>query len=159
MTDRFEINANLGLLDGEYTDVTLSQAGGLTNQGAACPGGVVTIACALGLELKNAPEYKGAVGAIYRMPFAEGEISFGGNIQFEDDSFSLVANSPPHALTDPGTLFNARIAYETDAFTAAIWGQNLSDEEYWRASSGNSFTTYAAPPLTFGVDFALRFGG
>ncbi len=159
VTDRFEINANLGLLDGEYTDVTLSQAGGLTNQGAACPGGVVTIACALGLELKNAPEYKGAVGAIYRMPFAEGEISFGGNIQFEDDSFSLVANSPPHALTDPGTLFNARIAYETDAFTAAIWGQNLSDEEYWRASSGNSFTTYAAPPLTFGVDFALRFGG
>lgn len=159
LTENFAVNGNLGLLDGEYTSVTLSQAGGLTNSGASCPGGIVTIECALGLELKNAPEYKGVLGVLYMLPLAGGELSLRGDVQFEDDSWSLVANGPPHALTDPGAIFNARIAFEPDhgRWRLALWGQNLSDEEYWRAASATSFTTYAAAPLTWGVDLGVRF--
>ena len=155
---------NLGILDAEYTSVTGDQARGLTNNGASCPGidptvDAEAIECALGLELKNAPEYKGQVGAQFVTPFHNGELTFTGDISFEDDSWSLVANNPPHALTDVDALFNARVAYEpNDAnWSVSLWGQNLTDEEYWRAASASSFTAYASPPMTYGIDFNIRF--
>lgn len=159
LTEQFYVFGNLGLLDAEYESVTESQAGGLTNSGAACPGGEVTIDCALGLDLKNAPEYKGLAGAAYEMPFASGTLTLRGDIQFEDESWSLVANGPDHALTDPGVLFNARVLYEPDVgnWFVALWGQNLGDEEYWRAASANAFTAYASPPRTYGAEFGFEF--
>ncbi|GGY38787.1 TonB-dependent receptor [Parvularcula lutaonensis] len=159
LSDSFSVFGNLGLLDAEYTSVTQSQAGGLTNSGASCPGGVVTIECALDLELKNAPEYKGLVGAQYETPFANGILTVRGDVSFEDDSWSLVANGPPHALTDPGALLNGRIHYEPmdGNWFVAVWGQNLTNEEYWRAASANSFTVYASPPITYGVELGVEF--
>ncbi len=164
LTENLQLNGNLGLLSAEYTDVNGDQARGLTNNGAGCPAGTVAandpaiIACALGLELKNAPEYKGTVGALYQRPFAGGELIFSGDVSFEDDTWSLVANSPPHALVDGPTLANARLRYVSDAgWTIALWGKNLTDEEYYRATSAGSFTTYASEPLTYGIDLGFRF--
>lgn len=150
--------ANLGLLDAKYKALTLSQAGGLTNSGAACAGGVVTIDCALRLKLKNAPESKGVVGINYTLPVQSGKLNLSADVAFEDESWSLVANGPPHALTKVDPLFNARIAYSLDnGWTASLWGQNLGDQKYWRAASAASFTTYAAPPLTWGLDVGYKF--
>lgn len=160
VTDAFTLYGNLGFLEAEYTSVTESQAGGLTNSGASCEGGIVTVECALGLDLKNAPEYKGLVGAKYEWPLSSGAtITVNGDISFEDTSWSLVANDPPHALTDPGELYNARIAYTSadGAYTVSAWGRNLSDEEYWRAASATSFTAYASPPMTYGIDIDVNF--
>lgn len=152
------IFANLGLLDANYKTLTLSQAGGLSNSGASCPGGLVTIACALGLKLKNAPETKGVLGVNYSLPFMSGKLNLSTDVAFEDESWSLVANGPPHALTSVDPLYNARIAYTLDnGWTASLWGQNLSDEKYWRAASAGSFTTFAAAPMTWGVDLGLKF--
>jgi len=39
-TERFELTANLGILDAEYTQLTEQQAGGLSNASAGCPGTV-----------------------------------------------------------------------------------------------------------------------
>lgn len=164
VTQNLQLNGNLGLLSAEYTAVNGDQARGLTNNGAGCPAGTVAannpqiIACALGLELKNAPEYKATIGALYQVPFAGGELVFSGDVSFEDDTWSLVANSPAHALIDVPTLANARVRYVSDAgWTVAVWGKNLTDEEYYRASSAGSFTTYASEPLTFGVDLGYKF--
>jgi len=164
VTQNLQLNGNLGLLSAEYTAVNGDQARGLTNNGAGCPAGTVAannpqiIACALGLELKNAPEYKATLGALYQRPFAGGELVFSGDVSFEDDTWSLVANSPAHALIDVPTLANARVRYISDAgWTLAVWGKNLTDEEYYRASSAGSFTTYASEPLTFGVDLGYKF--
>jgi iron complex outermembrane receptor protein len=164
LTQNLQLNGNLGLLSAEYTAVNGDQARGLTNNGAGCPAGTVAsnnpqiIACALGLELKNAPEYKATIGALYQRPFAGGELVFSGDVSFEDDTWSLVANSPAHALIDVPTLANARVRYVSDAgWTVAVWGKNLTDEEYYRASSAGSFTTYASEPLTFGVDLGYKF--
>ncbi len=158
-TENLTLNAILGWLDGEYTDVNDSQAGGLTNDGVPCPGGVATIECALGLELKNAPEFKGTLGAVYTVPLTAGNLTFAADLAFEDDSWSLVANSPPHALTQVDTIINARVAFapQDDRWQVALWGKNLTDEEYARAASAGSFTQYASPPLTFGVDARFRF--
>lgn len=159
VSDNFQINGNLGLLSAEYTELTIPSAGGLTNNGAspAC-GGVVSIQCALGLELKNAPEYKATLGAVYTLPVAGGTFILSGDVTFEDDSWSLVANAPAHALIDAPTLVNLRGKYEADAgWSVALWAKNATDEEYYRASSAGSFTTYASEPLTYGIDLGYRF--
>lgn len=164
VTDNFQLNGNLGLLSAEYTAMTGDQARGLTNNGAGCPAGTDAtndtqiIACAMGLELKNAPEYKATIGALYTMPFYNGELIFSGDVSFEDDSWSLVANNPPHALSEIPTLMNARVKYESaQGWSVAVWGKNLGDEKYYRATTAGSFSAYASEPLTYGIDVGYKF--
>jgi len=163
-TDRFRLTANLGLLDAEYTELTEAQAGGLTNASAGCPGtaaltGQDLIDCALDLDLKNAPEYRGNVAASYDHPFAGGDLTFSGDISFEGDSFNLVANSPRSAQTDVPTLMNARVAYapHSGLWTVAVWAKNLTDEEYFRAGTATANAVYASEPLTWGIDIGFDF--
>lgn len=163
-TDRFELVANLGLLDAEYTELTESQAGGLSNNSAGCPGtavltGQALIDCALDLELKNAPEYKANIAAIYTHPIGVGDLTFSGDVSFEDDSFSLVANSPAASFSDIPTLVNARIAFTPDDsfWNVSVWAKNLTDEEYFRAGTATGNAVYAAEPATFGVDVGFNF--
>jgi iron complex outermembrane receptor protein len=162
--ERFELTANLGLLDGSYETLTESQAAALTNSGQTCPGGVPTIACAQDLELKNAPSYKANIAAFYTQPIASGELILSGDINFEDESFNLVANQPT-ALSEIPTLSNARLAYRPDdaIWSVALWVRNISDAEYNRASTsaggapGQAAAVYAAPPRTVGIDFGFDF--
>lgn len=164
VTDSLQINGNLGLLDAEYTSLTGDQARGLSNNGAGCPAGVdpandaQVISCALGLNLKNAPEYKATIGALYTQPVYQGELIVSADASFEDDSWSLVANSPAHAFIEIDTLINARVKYADDrGWSVAVFGRNLTDEEYYRASSASSFTTYASPPLEYGIELSAEF--
>lgn len=160
LTDSFTVNLNFGTLDAEYTSLTMDQAGGLTNNGST-PGcnGTVTIDCALGLELKNAPSYKGTLGLMHVAELGEGFITSRLDLSFEDDSWNLVANAPDSALTSVGTIINARVAYSPsdEGWQVAVWAKNLADHEYSRVSTANSFSQYAADPLTWGVDFEMRF--
>jgi iron complex outermembrane receptor protein len=158
-TERFELTANLGTLNGSYQDLTLAQAQGLTNNGVPCPGGTATIECALDLELKNAPDWKANVGALYSVPVGGGDLDISGNIAFEADSFSLVANSPVSAEVDIPTLINARMAYTPDDsfWTVALWAKNLTDAEYYRAGTATANAVYAAEPGTYGVDLGFKF--
>jgi iron complex outermembrane recepter protein len=156
----FFMFANLGLLDAGYKSLTLSQAGALLSTVNRCAGGIVTIACALDLKLKNAPEYKGVVGASYTMPLGNGDLVLNGDVAFEDESWSLVANNLGNALIKVDPLYNAKITYNfSNGWSASLWGQNLADQEYWRAASSGTthWTTYAAPPRTWGVDLGVRF--
>lgn len=158
-TDNLQFNANLGLLDAEYTELDLATAAALTNQGStpAC-GGVVSLECAYGLSLKNAPEYKGAIGALYSLTVDRGEIILSGDVGFEDESWSLVANAPAHVLTTVSPLVNIRAKYEDNAgWSAAIWAKNLADQNYWRAGTAGASNVYAAEPLTYGIDLGYKF--
>lgn len=157
--DRFTLSANLGLLDGEYEALTLPQAGGLTNSGASCPGGIVTIDCALGLELKNAPSYKANIAAVYEHPFSSGTLLLSGDISFEDDSVNLVANAPASALTDIPTLINTRMAYRPDDsfWSVALWAKNVTNEKYFRAGTATGNAVYPSEPAMYGVDVGFEF--
>jgi len=160
-TPDFELSANLGLLDGEYQAVTLSQAGGLTNNGAGCTPGQDLVDCALGLELKNAPDWKGNIAARYTWSPEDlpGDVTFSGNVAFEDDSFSLVANSPFNADSNIPTLANARIGFTPDDsfWNVALWARNIFDEEYYRVATGNANAVYASQPGTYGIDLGFNF--
>ncbi len=173
--DGLILYGNGSYLDAKYESLTPLQAGTLTNSnittataGPACTnvtaGGVPgaafndqVVACALGLELKNAPEYKATVGFTYTIPVGSGEVFFGGDVAYEDDSFALVAN-PPGSLVEPGTRVDARIGYRPDdsGLKVTLWGKNLTDREYFRASTSTN-QVYAAPPLTFGIDVGFTF--
>ncbi|MCR9196413.1 MAG: TonB-dependent receptor, partial [Hyphomonas sp.] len=167
VTDNFQINGNYGLLDAEYTSVTGDQARGLTNNLAnpveGCAGvdpsvDAEIIQCALGLDLKNAPEFKLTLGALYTQPMFNGELIFSADASWEDDSWSLVANAPAHAFIEIDTLYNARMKYEDDrGWSVALFGRNLSDEAYYRASSATALTTYASPPYEYGIEFGAEF--
>ena len=156
-TEYLELFGNFGFLDAEYDSVTEQQAGAITNQGASCPGGVATIECALGLELKNAPEFKVNAGFLATLPALRGEFTLGGDMAYEDESFALLANNPG-SLVDPGVTFNARLAYRPDRgpWSIAFWGQNLGDREYFRAATAPN-QVFAMPPRTWGVDLNVSF--
>lgn len=167
LTDNFQINGNYGLLDAQYTSVTGDQARGLINNLANPIAGCVgvdpsvdaeAIQCALGLDLKNAPEFKLTLGALYTRPVFNGELIFSADASWEDDSWSLVANAPAHAFIEVDTLYNARMKYEDDrGWSVALFGRNLSDEAYYRASSATALTTYASPPYEYGIEFGAEF--
>ncbi|KCZ53347.1 hypothetical protein HY29_03760 [Hyphomonas beringensis] len=158
-TENLQFNANLGLLDAEYTKLDMASAAGLTNQGStpAC-GGVVSLECAYGLDLKNAPDYKGAIGVLYELPVSSGTLTFSGDVGFEDDSWSLVANAPDHVLTTVDPILNARIKYQSDAgWSAAVWAKNVADQNYWRAATAGASNVFASDPLTYGIDLGYKF--
>ena len=170
-----DIYAHASWLDGEYRDISATNAAVLTNSrtaptvtvGPACGNVTETMAgaaldqqlidCALGLELKNAPEFKALIGFAYTTPMAGGAITLGGDLAYEDDSIALVANNPG-ALSQPGARINARIAYSPDSerWRIAFWGKNLTDRQYFQATTGAN-NVYASPPLTWGVDIGARF--
>lgn len=164
LSDRFELRANLGLLDGEYVELTEAQAAALTNNGQFCPGGAPSLECARDLELKNAPSYKANIAGTYFHPVDSGEFVFSGDISFEDESFNLVANQPT-ALSDIPTLINLRAGYQPEGafWNVAVWVRNAGDEAYNRASTGagaapgQAAAVYAAPPRTYGIDIGFDF--
>ncbi len=157
-TSNLTINATFGTIDAEYTSLTLLQAGGLTNAGASevC-GGVISVACALQLEPKNAPSYKGNIAFVYERDIGSGSLTTNVDFSFEDDSFNLVAN-PDNSRVDVPTLINARVAYASgeSGWRFALWAKNLGDEEYARTSTGTNFL-YTAEPLTWGLDLGYSF--
>ncbi len=172
--DGLDIYGNASWLDAEYRNLTPLQAGTLTNSnitsgavGPACTAITATgpsdafndqvVDCALNLALKNAPEWKGLLGFTYTVPLASGEIFFGADGAYESDSFALVAN-PPGSLVEPGFRVDARAGWRAadDGWRVTIWGKNLTDREYFRASTGLN-QVYASAPLTFGVDVGFRF--
>ncbi len=169
--DGLTIYAHASWLDAEYQNLTAFQAGilsgssidatgNVTALGPACPAGATPseaslIDCALGLELKNAPELKGTIGFNYETQIGAGALFFGGDVAYEDDSFGLVANAPG-AVLEPGTRIDARIGYKRDSWRITLWGKNLTDREYARASTGAN-QLFAAPPLTWGVDIGFSF--
>ena len=158
-------------LDAEYRSLELCPSrpcltgSSTTAAGPTCGGAVPGSAtyqqnivnCALGLSLKNAPEWKALVGFNYTFPVGAGEVFLGADAAWEDDSFGLVANNPG-SLIEPGFRLDARAGWRSDdeRWSVTLWGKNLTDREYWRATTGANMV-YAAPPLTFGVDVGFRF--
>ena len=169
-----DIYGNASWLDAQYRNLSPLQAGTLSNSninsgaaGPACTNVTATgpstefndqvVACALGLELKNAPEWKGLLGFNYAFPVGAGEVFFGGDVAYESDSFALVANNPG-SLVEPGVRVDARVGWRADdeRWKVTVWGKNLTDREYFRATTSLN-QVYASPPLTFGIDVGFRF--
>ncbi len=169
------VYGNGSWLDAKYTALNFDQAGLLSNStntvaGLACgnvtaPGGTPlfqeqVIDCALGLQLKNAPEFKILGGFIYDFALGDGNFFFGSDVAYESDSFGLVANVPGTEQS-PGLRVDARMGYATGPWRFSVWGKNLTDRRFFRANTFNVPTlqnqVFAEDPLTVGFDIGFQF--
>lgn len=156
-TSNLELFGNIGWLDAEYVDLTLQQAGILTASGASCAEGMVTVACAVGLDMKNAPEFKSNAGFLWIRDLNDGEFTFGADASYEEESFALVANNPG-SIVEPGVRVNSRIGFtpKNGNWNVSLWVKNLTDKTYYQATVGAN-QVYAAAPRTLGIDFGINF--
>ncbi|WP_170940569.1 TonB-dependent receptor [Pseudoalteromonas sp. NBT06-2] len=65
----------------------------------------------------------------YVLPINDGEVLFQLNFDHQSD-FYFDQNQNDYASQKDYILFNARIAYEIDDWSMAVWGKNITNEEY-----------------------------
>jgi iron complex outermembrane receptor protein len=143
--DGFLLQANVGYLDTELGSFEAPGAGMIEK----------------GNELPNAPEWSYNLLARYERPLgALGVLSLQADYAFTDEAFREAVNIPFLATDDYG-LWGARLALRSndDRYELALWGKNLTDEEYrmhaFDNGIGNGGSTYGAP-RTWGVTFKMQ---
>lgn len=110
-SDNLKLYATFGWLETAYGDYQYQDK----------YGGLVDLS---GRELAHSPNFTYSAGATYRSDngwFANLTTSGKSNFYYSDSNESK---------SDPYTIFNARIGYETDIWSAYLWGRNLFDENY-----------------------------
>ncbi|MDF2176710.1 TonB-dependent receptor [Aliiglaciecola sp. CAU 1673] len=65
----------------------------------------------------------------YVLPLSDGELQLQLNFDYQS-AFYFDQNENPYARQGGYTLWNARIAYEFEDWTLALWGKNITDKEY-----------------------------
>lgn len=108
-----------------------------------------TIGDLSGNKLPNANEYTVNAGTVFRHPrgfFLSADIAFNGSKYFDE------ANQVEQAFY---TLLNTKIGYETDTWTAYVFGRNLLDEAY--AVTRFSDALMAGEPRVFGFQVRYMF--
>lgn len=110
-TDNLKLYASLGWLETEYGDYSYQDK----------YGGTVDLS---GRELAHSPKFTYSAGATYRTDsgwFANLTTSGKSEFYYSDSNEST---------SEAYTIFNARMGYETEVWSAYLWGRNLFDEKY-----------------------------
>jgi len=176
------INASLGYLSAEFNDfqsafgrcpadATPAELAGGCMGAAAGESRVVQLK---GNTLQNAPEFKANVNATYTIDLsAGGHIDLFGQVAHQSEIFHTQFNDPLIGQ-DAITLLDARAAWSSadDKYTVALFGKNLTDEEYFQntvrftsLSEGNPADRfnigaglgYPAPGTSWGLEGTVRF--
>lgn len=110
--DAWELYANIGLLNAEFTEFYTLQTGDteLSNLG--------------GRAQAHAPSYTLALGGIYR---ADSGLFARLDVSARDDFYFDVSNNQK---SDPARIVNTRIGYEAERWSAELWARNVLDETY-----------------------------
>jgi iron complex outermembrane receptor protein len=83
-------------------------------------------------------------GVEYSLPLsAAGRISVRLDLNGQDDVFERAING---ARFGERTLLDARLAYEADGWSIALWGRNLGDAQYVRAASSRGQVYFPSTP-------------
>lgn len=147
-SEAWELYANLGLLDAEFSDFYTLQTGD------------TELTSLEGRGQAHAPDYTFALGGEYRHPsgvFARLDLSAKDAFYFD-----VSHNERSRAYQ----ALNARLGYETERWTAQFWFRNLTDEAY--AVRGfyfgneppnfpNTLYTRQGDPRQFGLSLDMRF--
>lgn len=112
------------------------------------------------------PEWTYGIGARYSKPVSFGRITASTNYSWRDDQvFVPAAQNFADTTQEALGLLSARLSFDIDAWnsTIAIYGSNLTDEEYivGAVDFSNSLgwnLGYQGSPMTYGVELKKRFG-
>jgi len=137
---KLQINGSIGVLDTVYD--SFKDAGSMD---------------AIGNNLANAPELTASFGGTFIQPLSDvAFLSIGGNVSYQDDSFSNPANT---LIKESATIVNARVCIETadGKWSVAVWGKNIFDsftEEQPDSFLGTD-TVFMSSPRTFGIEVKM----
>jgi len=151
----FELLATKGLLLSGgfgYTDATFDEF-------ENCSGPGVDDNCN-GNRLTRAPKYTANVSAQYTFELGDGELVMRGGYAYRGDLFFNAQNTL-NSLNDSYGILKARISYNTEHWELSVWGENLTDKEYFNGIAaanpiGDSIVVYGNP-RTYGVKATVRF--
>ena len=110
-TDNLKLYATLGWLETAYGDYAYQDK----------YGGLVDLS---GRELAHSPNFTYSAGATYRS-----DLGWFANLTTSGKSEFYYSDSND-SKSEPYTIFNARVGYETETWSAYLWGRNLFDEQY-----------------------------
>lgn len=176
VTDTLTLTAAFGMLDSEYDNSPCngSPTGFPPQQGncVSSAAGAVDIG---GNPFPYAAEETFNTGFDWDIAeIAEGIVTLHADAaytgQFHYDSFEDYSEEPLPTVASGKMVegegdywtYNARLSFSTESYGLALWGKNLSDEEYYPfgiALEGFTAGSYRviAPPRTYGVEFTYKF--
>ena len=162
ITKQFEINFGAAYLHAEYDDFEKSQVWSQCTNSVACGLGYGTYlpeyTDASGNEMQRSPKLTGTLGATYKTEVAEGLLSISGTLYHTSEFYF---DSSETYKEDAYDLLSMRAAWTDPSghYTFAVFGDNLTDEEYHTQilpQQLGTWTTWGAP-RTFGVSLGLHF--
>jgi len=160
ITERLTVQSAIGLLDTEYTELTLANTETIADQEDR-----VDLS---GNELISAPKLNFSVSIDYDLLITEfGYLSVNGNANFQDDQWYSAYNDQygyDNIRQDAYWLYNGRLSwYANDgSYSVSVWGKNLLEEEYdsyaINLQAGFGFDQYlAGQPRTYGMEVQVKF--
>ena len=168
ISDAFTVNYSLGYLDHSYEDY---QNGNCFNR--QVPDGVLgaqgnQLCDYTGRDAQYTPEITSSVALNYEQELGASGMRVKGLIAYNyTDEQNVHVNIDPLYNIDSVGLIDISIGLESDNWSVALLGQNVSDEDYVTyvgntPLSGSSFGTntfygFVAPPQTFSVRGEYRF--
>lgn len=159
VSESFEIGGHIAFLDTEYkdflTETIVAESQCVGNNAIFVDPADTTQGCRLdfsGNKLRQAPELTYNVFARYTWDIPSGgSISAKLDLRYQDDSFYDPDNNDITVIPDY-SLLDGRIAYKSasGAYELAVWGKNLTDEDYrthiFSQRGGTvAFATFGAP--------------
>ena len=141
-SDNFTLSGNYAYLDTEVNDLVIETAGGAIDVS--------------GSPLRQAPENKASLAAIYDWQFSGGSyMSFRLDYSYVDEQINDYVNQ--NTIIDEIELWDARVGWTSadGNWQAAVWGKNLADEEFISHSYviGPGVIGVWGAPRTYGVTF------
>ena len=158
LSERLRLSAAVSLLDTEYDS--------FITEDKDLPGGPQV--SLKGNELPRAPGFTSSLSAQYTLPLSGGsELMAWLNWQHTDSQFFTPFNRPNFEQSSYDVL-NARLSYRlNDNWEVSVYGQNLTDEEYFTNALESGVPTagvdrvvpqfFVGAPRTYGVRFKYYF--
>jgi iron complex outermembrane receptor protein len=113
---------------------------------------------ASGNQMQRAPEFTGTLGLSYRTELAGGQLVTSGTIYHTSDFYFDSSNDYKQ---DGYNLLGLRAAWTdpSDHYTFAVFGDNLTDEEYRNQALPQFYGTLSSwgAPRTYGVSVAVHY--
>jgi len=165
VTEHLTLSGSLAWIDAEFEDyegATCNARFALLNPVEAADGCSKT-----GLTPSNTPEWSGNLVVDYMKPFSN-NLAFRATLDVNyEDEYDTEPTKEVGLVQDAYTKFNLRLALESDNWTFAVLGRNLSDEDVLEFSgiealTGTFFAApayygYMQPPRTISAQFDYRF--
>ena len=153
VTDNFDINVAVALLETEYTNF---DAGPVISPKSSGSGNEQNFADLAGNEMTRAPKFTSNISANYRQDTALGEVNYNVSYYYNDGFYWEPDNRTEQDSYD---VLNAEVALTTkdEAWRFRLYARNMLDSEYSYYSQQSTFGDFvsAAPPATYGV--AVRY--